>query len=548
MLHSIYTKTLRDYRIAILGWGLGLALGLYINIAAFGTQVTTPRAQAEFAQLAETFRFFGEPIEVTTPTGFATWRILGFLPLLLGIWASMAGARLVRGAEERGALDIVLATPRTRARYLAEGTAAILTALLAIGAMIGIGGFVGQATAGVPLAPLAALLAGLNVALLALAFAMLALLLSQFTLRAGAAAGATVALLILAWVLDGTGRVASELAWLGKLSPFYLYTCSKPLIASYGTSPVALLALLALAALLGAAGAALFARRDLGGVAWSRGGAARTPSAASTLGAAAKLLSLRGVGPRALRADAPAVGWWLFGLGCYVAWVTGIVQATRENLRELLAESPAFQQILNGAGVAADAGFLSGLLFSFLPLLLTFYALTQAGTWARDLDAGRLELVLSTPVPRWRVFLESWGATLVTLVAAPLAVWAVALVSFRVWGLQVEQGRLAAAFVGLLPLELVIAALVALLAGRLTSGAIAGIVGAVIIVSFVAELLAPLLDLPGWVINLSLFHQYGNPVIDGPNWGPWSALTIVAATLFALGLARFVRADLQRGG
>ncbi len=73
MLRSIYTKALRDYRAAILGWGLGLALMLYANIAGFATQITTPRARAEFAQLAQTFRFLAEPVEVTTPTGFATW-------------------------------------------------------------------------------------------------------------------------------------------------------------------------------------------------------------------------------------------------------------------------------------------------------------------------------------------------------------------------------------------------------------------------------------------------------------------------------------------
>lgn len=547
MLRSIYTKTLRDYRAAILGWGLGLGVMLYANIAAFATQIATPRARAELAQLAQTFRFLAEPVEVTTPTGFATWRILGIMPLLLGIWAALAGARLTRGAEERGSLDLVLATPRGRGRYLAEGVAAIATALAIVGALLGLGALAGEATAGVPVAPGGALLAGLNVALLALVTALLALLLSQLARRAGVAAGAAIALLIAAWVLDGTGRVAPQLAWLGTLSPFRLYARSKPLIASHGTDPAALLALLALAALLGVAAATLFARRDLGGVAWPGAGSARGRTVEGALAAAARAPSLRGMARRALRAELSSVVGWLAGLVLYVGWIVGIARATRDNLRGLLAESPALQQLLGGATTGTDAAFLSGLLFAFLPLLLTLYALGQAGAWARALDAGRLELVLATPIPRWRAFLASWFATLVTLLAAPLVVWIVALASFRLFALQVAADRLAAAFLGLLPLELVIAALVALLAGRLPAGAITGLGGAVIVVSFAAELLAPVLSLPGWLANLSLFHHYGNPVLDGPRWGPWLGLTALAAALFALGLLRFARGDLARG-
>lgn len=548
MLRSVWTKTLRDYRVAILGWGLGLALLLYATLAAYATQITTPQARAQFAQLAETFRFFAEPIEVTTPTGFATWRIMGLTPVLLGIWAILAGARLVRGAEERGTLDIVLATPRSRARVLAEGIAALVAALAIVGVLLGLGALAGEAAAGVPAAPGGAILAGLNVSLTALVFGLLALLLSQFVTRAGAAAGAAAGLMILAWVVDGTGRAAPDLAWVSRLSPFHLYGLSKPLIASYGADPGALLGLAALAAILGGASFPLFARRDLGGTAWSWRGGARQADGGRALAGAARDHSLRGLLPRALRADAPAIAWWTFGLALYVAWVTGVARATRDTLRAILEGSPFFRQFLGGVGLGTDAGFLSGVLFAFLPVLLALYALTQAGGWARDLDAGRLELVLGTPIPRWRVFLGSWGATLAALILAPLALWLVALVSFRAWGLQVDGGNLAAAFVGFLPLELTVAALVYALAGRLSAGAVSGLVGGLIALSFVAELLNSMLNLPAWIAGLSLFHQYGAPLLDGPRPGPWLALTALAAALLALGLAQFTRADLQRGG
>lgn len=197
MFRSIYTKTLRDNRVPLLAWGLGLALLVYVTLTAYATQFTTPQSHQEFVTLAQTFRFLAEPVAVTTPTGFVTWRSLNILPLMLGIWAALAGARLTRGAEARGSLDIILATPHSRACVLGEGIAALATALTLVGILIALGAFGGAAAAGASVGVGAALLAGLNVSLAALVVGLLALFLSQFTLQTGTAAGVTIGLLVL---------------------------------------------------------------------------------------------------------------------------------------------------------------------------------------------------------------------------------------------------------------------------------------------------------------------------------------------------------------
>jgi ABC-2 type transport system permease protein len=547
MLRSIYTKTLRDYRVAILGWGLGLALVIYAQLAAYGTQITSPEARASAVTLAQSFRFFADAVAVDTPTGYVTWKTMGSLPLLLGIWAVLAGSRLVRGAEERGALDMVLATPRSRARYLGEGIGALVTALALIGILIGLGAMAGEAGAKVPVAAGGALLAGLNVSLMALLIGMVALLLSQFLARAGAAAGAAAGLMVLAWVVDGTGRAVQNGAWISRLSPYHLYMMSKPLIASAGANPAAMLSLVALAAICGAASVPLFARRDLGGTVWQGRWAARQADQSHALARAAGDASLRGILPRALRADLTMIVWWIIGPALFVAGSTGIVRATKDSVNSMLNGSPLIQELLRGLGSGTDAGFFSAILFLYLPILLTVYALMQAESWARNLDAGRYELVLSTPTPRWRIFLDAWGATLIALVVAPLILWLVAVVSIRAFNLQVPAGDLAVAFIGLLPLELVVAGLVYLIGGRLTASAITGVIGGLIAVSFFVEFLDPVLKLPGWLAGLSIFHQYGNPIMSGPAWGGWLGVTVVAAAFVLLGLARFTRNDLPRG-
>src|SRR6266516_171413 len=93
MFRSMWSKSLRDYRVAILGWGIGLGLAM-----ALGFAEATPTVIAGFASLAQLFRFIAEPYAIQTPEGFITTRWMeAFLPLILSFWAILAGARLVRG-------------------------------------------------------------------------------------------------------------------------------------------------------------------------------------------------------------------------------------------------------------------------------------------------------------------------------------------------------------------------------------------------------------------------------------------------------------------
>src|SRR4051794_17078670 len=125
MFRSIFTKTLRDWRVAILLWGIGLALMVFLYFPLYSSQLAGMSADT-IAALAESQRFFAEPVAITTAAGYVTWKVVASLPVMLGIWAARAGGRLGRYAEERGSLDVILSTPRSRARYLGEGIAALV--------------------------------------------------------------------------------------------------------------------------------------------------------------------------------------------------------------------------------------------------------------------------------------------------------------------------------------------------------------------------------------------------------------------------------------
>jgi hypothetical protein len=160
------------------------------------------------------------------------------LPLLLSIWLILAGARLVRGEEERSTLDVLLATPRSRARLLLEKVGALLIASLLIAVLVALGAVAGEAVLGGQHVNLArALLVGLNLSLFAFFFGMVALLVSQFIISRGAAAGVTAGLLLLALLLYITGQEVNG-SWLQFLSPFYILQ-SQSAVHSWFLQPTA---------------------------------------------------------------------------------------------------------------------------------------------------------------------------------------------------------------------------------------------------------------------------------------------------------------------
>ncbi len=553
MFRTIFTKTLREYRVPILGWGIGLGLFLLVELVSF--TALSPAGRAAFVQSAQPFSFLGELFAMTTPQGVVTWRPLGFLsPISLSIWTILAGARLVRGEEERNSLDLLLAAPRSRMRVLAEKIAALATAIGLIAFLIVLSILIGEISVGIQVDVVGALLAGLNLVLLTFFFAMVAQFLSQVLTSRAAAAGCAGMLLALSFVLDGTGRVADNAVWVQRLSPFLYYHLSKPLIPHYtsthGINQGAFLFLLVLCIVPAFASFPLFITRDIGRAALP--GQSRTRAYTRSgvglraLERARRDIFLQAVGLRALRAQAAPAFWWLFSLALYAGWITLLVPTMEANARRLLANTPAYAQLLGGHDIATNAGFLGLIVFFSLSIVVTLFALTQALSWPTDLDNGRLELVLSTPRTRSRILLERFGAVLLTTVAAPLVIWLTILAGARIGNLSVDASNVAAASFGLLPLELIVAALVYALAGRLRSGAILGIVSTFILLSFLVEFLRSLLKLPDWVLSLSMFHQYGS-TIDGFKWQPFFGMLGVAVVLLVLGVVQFSRSDVGQG-
>lgn len=550
MFRTIFTKSLRDYRWAILGWGIGLGLAVYAQYATFASALSGA-STAQLQQLMQQFSFFGETRKLNTPGGFVTFKMMGLLPEILGIWTVLAGARMTRGEEDRGTLDILLSTPHSRLSLLGQKLLALATATGLICVLIAVWIMGGMASAKVTVDPGAALLATADAGLVAFFYGALALLLAQVVGR-GAAAGWTGGLMVFFFLLDGTGRAVSSSAGLRYISPSYAYDLNVPLVPGYAPQWGALIVLVGLCVVVSAAVVPLFLRRDVGrsvlaDVAIGRNRESYGLSAGRLLARAGRDVWLRGVGLQALRRQGVAMFWWIVSLSIFAGYLVVVAQSSEKQLQDLIGNSAVGQQLFSGANIGTNNGFLSVLVFGYIQLLLPIFAGIMAYGWATDLDNGRLELTLSAPQSRWRVILARYGAVLGAAFITTVCIWLAIMLVAQVSGFSVEAGRVAQASLGMLPLELITASLVFALAGLLPPGLVIGIMSVFLGVSFLADTLRTLLKLPEWAINLSIFHQYGSPIMDGLNWGAFGGMLAIALALLALGGWQFAARDVDRG-
>jgi ABC-2 type transport system permease protein len=545
---SVFLKTLRDFRIAILGWGIGIGLTMYAVVTAVSTVLGTPEARASLVSLARSFTWIAEPIKVDTPGGYATWKY-GFTILIMALWPILAGSRMLRGDEERGSLDVLLALPRGRARVVLEKLAAMWAALVAMGLLIGLLTFGAGAGVKADFGLGGAVLFGLNLTLICGVFGSIALLISQFTQERRTASGVTGGLLLAFIVLDMLHRVIPGTEWLSRLSPVYYYNLSKPLIPSYGTNPGALLVLVALSVVLSGAAVWLFVRRDIRGTV-ALPGFLRLPERTVSPERALPVnaWSLRSVYARSLATIAIPTFWWTVAIAGFAAFFVDIVVQTEKQLRDLYQGSPFLKDLITkvgGGDVSTNASLLS-FLFVFLPVMLMAFAVTQASRWAADEEDGLQELVLATPQPRLTVLLARFGAVATSTVIICVMTLVLTGLTAAATGLALDGGNLAAASLSMIPLGLLMAALGYLFSGWLHTAVDTGLLSFLLVIWFFITFVGPDLNLPTATLRLSAFYYYGTPLLHGLPVGDTVLVAAVAAVILVAASVRFVRKDIGR--
>ncbi|MBN2050916.1 MAG: ABC transporter permease subunit [Spirochaetales bacterium] len=103
----------------IIGWSLGLIAfgGLYISVY--------PEVAAQFRSLNDLAIYQAMGVELATFEGYLSSVVLGFLPILLGIYALLMGTGTLSGEEDAGTLELLMAKPLSRSQIVTVKAAAI---------------------------------------------------------------------------------------------------------------------------------------------------------------------------------------------------------------------------------------------------------------------------------------------------------------------------------------------------------------------------------------------------------------------------------------
>jgi ABC-2 type transport system permease protein len=448
-------------------------------------------------------------------------KMTGLGTAMVGLLAILLVVRHTRADEEAGRTELTTGgvvgrfAPLAAALVVSVGTVAALSVLS--GAAL--------AATGLPLAGSAAFAAAWTGA--GLVYAAVAAVAAQLATAARAARGLAAAVLVLTYAVRALGDTAPEegARWLSWLSPLGWAQQLRPFAGDRWW--VVLLPVVVAAGLVAVAGVIL-RRRDLGGgVLRDRPGPDRAPG-------------LRSAVALAWRQHRPALLGWAAGAVLFGA-LLGSIASTIDDLLDN-DRFRAYIEMLGGVGVLEDA-FLSAEL-GMASIIVAAYGIGAALRLHSEESQGRAEPLLAAGVDRTgfavaHVLLALAGSA-VLLVLAGLSIGTAHALAL---GDPEQVPRLVAAAVARLPAVWLMTATVMALYG--VSSRLAVLAWVLLVACIVVGEFGPLMELPGWTLDLSPFSHV--PALPGGSveYGPVGVMLGLVVALVLAGLAAFRRRDLQ---
>lgn len=222
-MFTVMRHTLTRLRGQIIGWGIGIAaLGL-ILVPFYDVFL---EQQETFMEMIESYPpefmafFGGDAAAIATPGGYLGMYGFSMLPIIIGIFALIAGSGLIASDEESGRLDLIMAHPVSRSalffgRFLGFVVATI--AILTLG-WLGFSILLGSSSLDVGWGEMA--LPFLPVLAQALIFGALALMFSMLLPARRLAAMAAGILMVASYFLTSMATLNESLASIAKLLPY----------------------------------------------------------------------------------------------------------------------------------------------------------------------------------------------------------------------------------------------------------------------------------------------------------------------------------------
>ena len=448
--------------------------------------------------------------------------LLLYLLVPAAIMSILLTARLTRGEEESGRLELIRSLPTGRLAPSLSALAIVALANIVLGAAVGAGMLIGGGEIAGSLA------LGVGTALTGLVFAAVTAVLAQLTEHSGTASGGALGVLALAFLVRGVGDVIDRQgSWLSWTSPIAWAQQTRafvdlrwwPLLVSAGAVVVLLLV-----------AGALSHRRDLG--------AGLRPAAAGREAASAALLAPGGLARRLVSGSQIAWGIGLFLFALAFGSLASSLTDFAENLPDLAGMAPIRLDDLTGSFSA----------FVLMMLAIGPIALAVSGVLRLRSEevSGSLAGVLIAGTSRTRLALQWFGMVLLgTLLMQVLLGLGVGIGVWSATGDTEWIGDMTLAALAYVPSITLYAAIALALYGL--GARAAGLAWLLVVYTALVTFLGQMLGLPDWAMDLSPLQHVTLVPSEDLEAMPLVVMGVAAVALLAVGLLALRRRDLAAG-
>jgi ABC-2 type transport system permease protein len=225
-----FKHTLSRKRGAIIGWGMGLALYGVLMVSLFDSIANIEGMQELLKSYPkELMAFFGggDFLAITTARGYVDLYYFGYMPVIVGIFAAVAGAGLLVSDEEKGLLDLVLAHPVSRAALFWGRVLGFVAATLLIMLISWLSWVLPASSTSMNLTWIQFLRPFIPLFAELMLFGTLALLLSLVLPSARMATALTSGLLVGDYLLQGLANINENLKAVVQYTPLHFYQGGK---------------------------------------------------------------------------------------------------------------------------------------------------------------------------------------------------------------------------------------------------------------------------------------------------------------------------------
>ena len=243
---------------------------------------------------------------------------------------------------------------------------------------------------------------------------------------------------------------------------------------------------------------------------------------------------------------------WTLAIAAVSGMYTGffMLMANEEMSQAMDALPPELMHAIGMQDISSQAGYLEGTVFGMLaPILIIIFAVIWGSRFiAGDEATGILDLLLAHPVSRTSLFIQRYLVMVAGLLVLGLAVIAAIAAIAPFVDLDIRLSRLCAASLHLTVLGLLAGTAAMSLGGITGNRSIAsGGTAAIMVLSWMANVLATQSDKVEWLKAISVFHYYsgGRPIVGGVQASDLGVLLSIIAALLVSGVVMFQRRDLM---